>query len=705
MKTPLASVILALLAFLPALPQQSQPVNAKAQITASASTVVSSGASTTTIPQPAAPGPIVLPIEVFGSNGTTASAAFEISRPVAQLKELELRLKISGLEYDSEASVKINDSRWLPIDTANVMLSKNAAAFGGIGGGFHTFRLKLRLPIDCVVSGANTIVFRFNRTNSITSGYRILGFNIESAGVDLLPSAAFADDDPSKWQAPLNDAADISAGRTLWNNASLKESVSGATIKARCSDCHAQDGRDLKYFNYSNLSIRTRAMFHGLTAQQGDQIASYIRTLNVPTSSYARPWNPPYQPGPGLDSRPVSDWAAGAGIDAVLDNDADTLSYIMPGGNTAKLAHNAYLNQREIPIALQLLDWNHWLPTVHPMDAFGSQFTASGLATGYSLIRSELKGNDPKSYQDHYKDIVTRWLTHQNSFHAAVRQPQSSSAWNDRVYAQAIYSAAQWLMVKSWEINQDYGLEGMSQAIYGPQAADRAWYTDQAFLTSPFMLKIPRPSAGIGNGSRIAYTYDSFIWYQTQLILDDGNGAQLGTFPIDRGYALAYLHNDLTWDGAIGQVRVGTAGLMMEWMTKILQTRNDPEDSSPYSLLLYPGIVSTWSEVSRSQKVQFMNAWVSAWTTFVQGLSAEQLFTAPPGVTPTASPTFNSLQPGSFTGDLAWSLPRLAYEGVDPQSLKQVAKWASGFWPAHDWMADLNQTCRLNSSGQITQCQ
>jgi len=715
MKKILAYLVLAPLASIPALPQQSSVSNAltasdsapsdvrvtakvKGQVAATAaSAIVPPGTPTPTIQQSAAPRPIVLPIEVFGPNGTTASASFEISRTLPQSGQLKLWLKVSGLEYDSQASLKINTSPWLPINTASVMLSKYAAAFGGIGGGFHTFQLTMRLPLDCIVAGSNTIVFRFNRTNGISSGYRVLGFNLQSAGIDLLPSAAFTNDDPSTWQPPLNNSADISDGQTLWNSAILTEAVSGAKIKAHCSDCHTQDGRDLKYFNYSNLSIQTRAMFHGLTARQGDQIASYIRSLNVPTSNYARPWNPPYQPGPGLDSRPVSDWAAGAGIDAVLDQDADTLSYLMPGGSTAKLAHNAYLNQREIPIALQLQDWNHWLPTVHPMDAFGSQFTDNPLSKDYFVIRSELKRNDPKTYQKFHKDIVMKWLTNQNSLFDAVRQPQSSRAWENPVYAREIYSVAQWMMVKSWEINQEYGLEGMSRAIYGPQAADRAWYSNQAFLTSPFMLKIPRPSPGIGNGSLITFVYDSFAWYQTQLILNDGNGTALGTYPIDRGYALAYLYNDLTWDGATSQVRVGTAGLMMEWLTKILQTGNDPGDASPYFMLIYPSVAGTWSEVAPSQKLQLMNTWVSTWATFVQTLSAQQLFTAPPGITPQTTRNFSPAAPGSFTGDLAWALPRLRDEGVDPRLLNQIVQWASGLWPNFNWAADLATACEVGN--------
>src|SRR5205807_7877060 len=106
-------------------------------------------------------------------------------------------------------------------------------------------------------------------------------------------------------------------------------SLPGASaLRARCSDCHAHDGRDLKYFGFSNASIVARSRFHGLSDLEGRQIASYIRTLPVP--SPGRPWNPPYQPGPGLDAQPAATWAAGAGLSWALESDTATLPYIFP---------------------------------------------------------------------------------------------------------------------------------------------------------------------------------------------------------------------------------------------------------------------------------------------------------------------------------------------------------------------------------------
>src|SRR5262249_36795865 len=193
-------------------------------------------------------------------------------------------------------------------------------------------------------------------------------------------------DDPNSWKPPLTDPASLSAGRQLWQNGPLTANSfpNAGPIRAHCADCHARDGRDLKYFSYSNESIVARSRFHGLSELQGRQIASYIRSLTAP--SPGRPWNPPYQPGPGLDAQPAANWAAGAGIGWVLENDSATLPSLFPPSAAPtmpallpRITRDAFrpdgnLNPREIPIAFQLPDWNHWLPQIHPLDAWGPSF-------------------------------------------------------------------------------------------------------------------------------------------------------------------------------------------------------------------------------------------------------------------------------------------------------------------------------------------
>ena len=193
----------------------------------------------------------------------------------------------------------------------------------------------LPLLTDTVVEGSNTIGFRFNGTNGVASGFRVVAFNLLTGDSSkVLEPDVFTEEDPNTWVPPLRDSESIKAGHELWSHVQLRANAlqNAPLIQARCSDCHAYDGRDLKYFGFSNASIAARSRFHGLSDLQGQQIASYIRSLNVP--SPGRPWNPPYQPGPGLDAQPTANWAAGAGLAWALDSDIATIRFIFaPNGD------------------------------------------------------------------------------------------------------------------------------------------------------------------------------------------------------------------------------------------------------------------------------------------------------------------------------------------------------------------------------------
>ena len=356
--------------------------------------------------------PILLPIEVLGNDGTTVSRAVTLQTTSAESVR-SLWLQIHGLRYADQGSVQVNNSTWIPLNNNTVSVAEPGKTFGGIGGGFATLVVTIPLPGGTVLGGENTIRFRFNRSDGVVSSYRVLAWNFLTAeGKKILPPESFVEDAPESWTPPLPDAASIQTGRELWHTAQLAANnfPNSPRIQARCADCHAQDGRDLKYFNYSNASIVSRARFHGLSELQSEQIASYIRSLPLPNPG--RPWNPPYQPGPGVDAQPVSSWAAGAGLAWVLDHDTDSLPYLAhqnaDAANPSVRALNAHelaaeitpaifrpdgnLNARQIPIALQLPDWNQWLPRVHPKDAWGPAFTESAFAALYDgATNAEIK--------------------------------------------------------------------------------------------------------------------------------------------------------------------------------------------------------------------------------------------------------------------------------------------------------------------------
>ena len=87
--------------------------------------------------------------------------------------QMQLWMQIHGLRYETQASVNVNNSGWLPINTASVTLLGQANAYGGIGGGFHTLTMTMNLPAGAVVSGSNTVSFRFNGTDGRVSGFRV----------------------------------------------------------------------------------------------------------------------------------------------------------------------------------------------------------------------------------------------------------------------------------------------------------------------------------------------------------------------------------------------------------------------------------------------------------------------------------------------------------------------------------------------------
>ncbi len=618
-------------------------------------------------------------------------------------------MQIHGLRFDGEASVQVNNSAWMSISNNSVTLGGNALAYGGIGGGFSTLKMTLQLPSGSVRAGANTVTFRFNQTDGRVSGFRVLAFNIQAAdGSLLIPSSTFVNDDPNTWQPPSSSTSDIAAGQALWHSAPLTAPLAGGgtkTILAHCSDCHAQDGRDLKYFNYSNNSIQARAVFHGLTAQQGAQIASYIRSLNV--ANPGRPWNPPYQPGPGLDEQPVIDWAAGAGLGAVLDTDQEMVNAIFPSGfQSSVFSPSSVLNTRELPLSVQLPDWNQWLPGTHPMDAFGSAFTSNGYNTFYQTLSSSLQVLNPAVYAAQQGNFAS-WF---NSYYALYNQlgapiyANPASMWTP-ANVDAMYSLAQWGLVKTWELNNQFQLEGMAQSYYGPKSDPRAWASNQPFFVSPHELKMPTSGeVGLRNGTQAAYNYLSYIWYNLQLILNDSNGAhQRDHFPIDWGYAQGFVK-------AMGQLSSPQAGLETMWLIKGMQVAQEtystigagpqlgiegyqPTLAQP-SLLVTPEYDEfVWDGVDPTTRTSIANGVVNAWLQQTSAFTPQQYYTGnwtTPGATPVAG---GNAYDGVFIDWVWYMIPRFNFIGVDPSLVSQLTQWARTMWPSANWTADQNATC------------
>jgi hypothetical protein len=490
------------------------------------------------------------------------------------------------------------------------------------------------VPVTGLVRGLNTITFEHVTPAPPSIGFRILDVNFLRGGAltnRVLAEGDVVHDDPTTWSPPSSNEANITAGRNLWSarnrlydpgvdalDGSLGGGPVDGEIVASCADCHARDARDLKYFNFSNHSIIERAKFHRLSAADGANIASYVRTRDVRVVRSARPWNPTYQPGPGMDRRPVYEWAAGAGVDAILDEDADLAPYLFPRGTSLDEVRRVVdrygtLNLRELPVSLPMPEWNQWLPHIHPDDAFDIDAAAvradqSGNGVGrpyYTYLYDVARADPNPTTIGRMTSRIKDWL--RRDLGCQVNAPGSGEPWrglNGAVLSQlrlptpvtftrsncndstrtrrnvepfeiAKRGLAAWLSVKQWEIVHTNDLEeeglGMTERVCAGgrcvNAAERGWVVEGRNV-------FDRPPHFTGHNSRHYYgqsmvsgLVETNSWYHLNMMLNPGYRR---TMP--NHFAYVYSHVELLqsasnvdqgyrfWAGLIKQRQLQTNG-------------------------------------------------------------------------------------------------------------------------------------------------
>jgi hypothetical protein len=658
-----------------------------------------------------------------------------------------LWIQAHGLSsYPNKGSVRINGGSWISLNNSTAQAQFPESSYGGIGGAYFTIRFTVPLPPGTVHVGSNTIDFKFNQTDGISIGWRVLKFNFQRGdGSMVLNASAFTQEDPNSWKPPLNDAADIAAGKTLWYTAQLMD-LSGHLIFARCTNCHFTDGGDLKYFNYSNLAIKARSMAHGLTGLQGEQIASYIRSIDlklpagVTQKDLGRPWNPPFQPGPGLDAKPQIEWPAGAGVEWALDSDSQTLAYMFPNGlaspdAAARVDADAMLNQREIPVALQLPDWNHWLPVIHPLDSpfavhptsdIYTDFANSKFMQGYDHMKADFSNSATLNslITQSHNNLIT--VTNGSSACPGGIDAELNIWWpfylftvgtNNTFYLTAdkttpsldFMSTRQLYAVKQMELHLEYGLFDRARDAY-PYNNGRAFlYNDWlAFGVSPH----------VSANAQFLYPFDSPIkeqylataWYETQRIINPGNKVAHAGGPIDFNYQSPHVVGLSLLSG----VPHGYM-LAIDEFTSLQQASSPPyawercddhssgqllyapKNSMPSRLIFEPALDCIGPDYLgfdpadwRDLDALFVNA-------FADKMAQRPNFASWPrlgSVTPGSSyvPTLNTATTDSCSSNDI-SVPDNTYQslqymgqlGVDPAVIQRLADWGAGLWPLANW--------------------
>jgi len=574
---------------------------------------------------------IILPIEVYpddgrsshvesvtinASNGSAANRVFfQMHQPFYHRGGWETSVG-NGFDPETMVDVRLNGGTWTTVTDANVTCATLENNYDCVGGAFSTIRFAIRTAdIGSIIDGANTLSFRFNGTEGVRSGFRILhiGFMRATDNLDTfepLPKADATDTvidgttfeywDPGSWTAPAGyeDPSFVSAGEALWSAENSLEDLDGTPIVAACGSCHATDGRDLQYFAFSNETIIARSRSHGLTEDEGKKIAAYIRSLQftyadgttpATTNSPGTPWDPPYQPGPtgfgpNKDQHPDGAdsfyWAAGAGLEWVIDQHEDVTQYAFPAsgdpanpngvktlpdgsypwtrykivdesewGDNGGTNRGTAINMREIPVSVQFPDWNNWLPDVHPHDGMEKLFDGSN--------SEALFDNGPSVFQSGNLSSIESWLNSANGdIQSDIKRHIKNSnnptdGTNNNLtgpqWEAAINSVMQWRAVKIWYLQHKYHVEDKADELYC-DGSEAEWCEPRGWLgTVRAVFDMGPHVSGVGHDEPYAYgigrlnDFYSHVWYQVQMVVNPGTPGSSGQNPTDEGYQEMYL--------------------------------------------------------------------------------------------------------------------------------------------------------------------
>ena len=692
-----------------------------------------------------------LPLEVIGPDGYVETATFNIGDPegvdTLYLKAHRLAYRDASINpgRGAKGSVRLNGGNWVGLsnETPGLECYEHEAAYGCLNGAYHTVRLTV--PMEGAKAGENTLEFRFNKTDNLTSGYRVLDFNLLNGGREVLPKNTFGQDDPTAWEAPLNSESDIQAGAALWNGATLADFPGGPGLSATCSNCHAADGRDLQYFAYSNWSIQERSKFHGLSELEGKQIASYIRSLDI--EPHGRPWNPPYQPGPGLDSKPVEQWAAGAGVDAVLERDEDMLPHLLPQGTSQGAINDALsikdtLNVRELPIPVQFPDWQAWLPHVHPRDFWGGAYDESDAARVYEEVSAAFGGGastDLGEAEDLIESLMARtWDAtfptmrgeipckryEEGKARGDLKPTLMDSLPSSKTCEDGLQSVNHLLAVKNWELFHTYNLEQAPPQLY-PYGEARGWIGLERNVFEVAPHRSADSTSYFSHQSEAVGAYENNAWYHLQLVLNPGYRDSDTFRPQDWFYtgdwvALSARRNEVELP-----LLFTATHLKMLQNLDLAGPDGQGEDTGPNQRGWWIAFVHPWRLESRLHmnngqplaeldgyegglRVKVANALLREWLDKTRSYAVSELprrddpsepggdaYEHPDYVVPTDVPTgvadcfYSCPGEGYQARDLYRALHRFREMGVDAGLRGEIIDWAKEVWshPQNDWDA------------------
>jgi hypothetical protein len=616
-------------------------------------------------------------VEISGRPGTFIQVGVT---PPAAAKRLWLRT--SNLKFASQAAVSINGGAAIALNNSSCAMTGLGAQLSGIGGPLDTLTFVVKNG-EIQPGVSNSLSFQIRATPQATvSAFRILEINFADETGALLWSN----------QPPVAVAlggfgaapAIVGAGSNLWFHGRLISQWGGTNVSSHCADCHAYDGSDLAYFGYSDQTIRSRSEMHGLKPAECDAVLAYIRSL--PVTNYGAPWNPPFQPGPGLDSRPAAAWPAGAGIDAVLADDRGTFDAWFHGKDPT-FDFSATLNMRELPVSMPMPSWNEWLPAIDPAEYYGADFAE--IYDVYHKMRESASVQDLMLW---FGIWSAKWADFQTGgrLNAHYRRGNTTDqlAW---------YSARRWQLVKQWEILQANGWWDKGREMFPdyPEAVERIFPGNALFQTAPHFTVSDQNRNCLRDSARPNWSYLSDQWYWVQLVVNDAQHHRYGTSPIDWPYLLAFATTPLKYRiPAAAQIfaaltKAGESGVDGPGVTSPPRRRDEafsPYDATRTEYLMLREFPEAWRPYPKEWRNKLFHAWLTEYERRIRGFGRDYFVKTTLEIAgDEAENKPCAPNAGPWVAEHAAFLDWLKRNDVAPESLKMMLALARDFWPKANW--------------------
>jgi hypothetical protein len=278
--------------------------------------------------------------------------------------------------------------------------------------------------------------------------------------------------------------------------------------------------------------------------------------------------------------------------------------------------------------------------------------------------------------------IVTyfdKWLNARQAFLKPYVE-RGSVQWTPDL-ARRAYATQLWQLMKTWEVTQEFGLEGRGRELFGATGESRTWFNTIPAAAAPATVNIPDGPSGMG-GSALTNEYFDASWYELQVLLNSGNHRHRDRLPVDWVYVIGRfldLHREsrvpeparllVTLIKAMQSTdpRIGPENRAQGW-----RPRNNVDPTIMISEAWTPIFQPLSSDTKRAIAESFLAAWLDKNAQYPVGRyftvgESEQSYTIPESF-------------GGIAGGKVWEdAPLFLAAGVNPDTIRRLQKWGADY--------------------------